>query len=154
MPEIETEISGLDRIMKGLKKFPFQIKKNFIQAGHQAAFDVILKTEGLQAYPPETAANMPPAPYYIRGVGTQGASKNYHNSENLGKQWFVKRQEPIGSRIYNRASYAKWMHGEDQAKAMKRIGWKKLFETAKSKLGEIQKVYQAWVNKTIKDLDL
>jgi hypothetical protein len=46
------------------------------------------------------------------------------------------------------------MHGEDQAKAMKRIGWKKLFETAKSKLGEIQKVYQAWVDKTIKELDL
>ena len=150
---INIEIKGMDKLLAKLDKFPFQIKRNFIAAGREAGHRVILPTEGLQNYPPATRANEPPTPYYIRGKGTQTATKNYFNSENLGKQWYMRR-EGLGMRIYNRASYARYVHGDEQAKAMGRIGWKQLFKTAKEKVGDIKKVYDAWVAKTIRDLGL
>ncbi len=57
-------------------------------------------------------------------------------------------------RIGNRASYARHVHGDKQAKAMGKIGWKQLFKTAKEKIGDIKKVYDAWVAKAIRDLGL
>ena len=82
------------------------------------------------------------------------ANKNLMNSENLGKQWTTKR-EGWTVRIGNRASYAKWVHGEDtQARKMAEKGWRKLYEVAKEKVGEIQNVYSAWVTKTLNDLGL
>ena len=150
---VQIEVEGLDKIQKALKKMPDKVKKYMGQAGHEAANRVILPEKGLQEYPPETDANRPPTPYYIRGVGMETAKGNYHNSENLGKQWYTKR-DGIDMEIGNRASYAKWVHGDEQAEAMGRIGWKQLFKTAKEKVGGIKKVYDAWVAKAIKDLGL
>ena len=154
MPEVHIKIEGLDKVIAKLNKFPRQIARNFGAAGSESAKDVILPTEGLQNYPPMTAANEPPVPYYIRGRGTQYATRNLMNSEkSLGTKWVVERKG-FSTVIGNPVSYAKWVHGEEQAKAMAGIGWKKLFDTAKDKLKDIQKVYQAWVSKTIKDLKL
>jgi len=151
--ELKIELEGLDKLFAKLNKFPREIARNFGAAGEEAAKDVILPTEGLQNYPPATAANAPPVPYYIRGRGTQYATRNLMNSEKLGMRWAVVRRA-FNTHIGNIASYARYVHGEEQAEAMKSIGWKKLFDTAKEKLKDIQKVYQAWVNKTIKDLKL
>jgi len=153
MPELVIELEGLDKLVAKLHKFPREIARNLGAAGEESAKDVILPTQGLQNYPPLTAANAPPVPYYIRGRGTQYATRNLENSELLGKQWVVQRKG-FNTVIGNTASYARYVHGEEQAKAMAGIGWKKLFDTAKEKLKDIQKVYQAWVNKTIKDLKL
>jgi len=150
---IRIEIKGIEKLMAALNRFPGKIKSYMGQAGHEAATRVILPTEGLQKYPPETAANQPPSPFYIRGKGTQTKSRNYFNSENLGKQWY-ERRSGMDMRIGNRASYACHVHGEEQAKAMGRIGWKQLFKTAKEKIGDITKVYNAWVAKAIRDLGL
>ena len=150
---IHIEVEGIEKVLKALKRFPKKIPKYLGQAGHESATRVILPEEGLQNYPPETGANRPPTPYYIRGKGTQTASKNYFNSENLGKQWYTK-STGLDMKIGNRASYARWVHGVEQAKAMARIGWKQLFKTAKDKVGDIKKVYDAWVAKAIRDLGL
>jgi len=148
------EIKGWEKIQKALKKFPGKIEKYLGQAGHEVANRVILPEKGLQTYPPETDANRPPVPYYIRGVGMETEKGNYHNSENLGKQWYTER-DGLDIQIGNRASYAKWVHGDDDQRAnMARIGWKKLYKTAKEKVGGIKKVYNAWVAKAIKDLGL
>lgn len=150
---LQIEVKGIDKLMKAFARFPREIARYMSQAGHESANRVILPTKGLQNYPPETAANKPPTPYYIRGRGMQYAKRNNFSSENLGKQWYAQRTG-ADMRIGNRASYARWVHGEEQAKAMGRIGWKKLFETAKEKLDDIRKVYEAWVGKAIKDLGL
>ena len=147
------EIEGLDKIVAKLNKFPRQIARNFGAAGEESAKDVILPTQGLQNYPPTTAANAPPVPYYIRGRGTQYTNRNLMNSQRLGTRWTVVRKG-FNTVIGNPVSYSRYVHGEEQAKAMGGIGWKKLFDVAKDKLKAIQKVYQAWVNKTIKDLKL
>ena len=150
---VHVEVIGLDKLLAALDRFPQKIPNYLGQAGHEAANRVILPTKGLQNYPPATGANKPPTPYYIRGKGTQTASKNYFNSENLGKQWYADRHG-LDMKIGNRASYARWVHGVEQAGAMGTIGWKQLFKTAKDKVGDIKKVYDAWVAKAIRDLGL
>jgi hypothetical protein len=133
--------------------FPKEIARAMSQAGHEAANDVLLETRGLRQYPPHTSANAPPTPYYVRSQGTQYKSYLKHTSEKLGKQWYVRR-EAYSVKIGNRASYAKWVHGEEQARFMAPKGWKKLYETAKEKRKDIERVYQEWTDYTIKRLGL
>lgn len=155
--DIRIDVKGMDELMRKFKQFPEEITKNMAQAGKEAAQRIVLPTEGLQNYPPETAANKPPVPYYVRGLGMerslQGQEYNDSSSENLGKQWVVNSQG-LNTVIGNSASYAKWVHGEDQAKAMGAIGWKKLLATAKKVADDIRGVYEDWVAKTLKDLGL
>lgn len=153
MSDFKIEVKGLDKLEAGLQKFPHEIAKYLQQAGDESAKRVILKEKGLQLYPPATEANAPPVPYYVRGRGTQTASGNKYNSERLGTQWYVE-PEGLGTRIGNRASYAKWVHGEEQAHFMAPKGWRKLLEVAEEKRDKITKVYQAWVDKLIHDLGL
>ena len=151
MTSIQIEIKGLDRLMKGVSRFPKEIARYMSQAGHEASNSVILDTQGLKRYPPATGANAPPTPYYIRGRGTQTARGNKGNSERMGTQFYTKRTGWTTA-IGNRASYARWVVGETQASFMKPKGWRKLFDVAKEKKGDIQRVYQAWVSKCIRDL--
>jgi hypothetical protein len=74
-------------------------------------------------------------------------------SENLGTQWVVKAQD-FKTTISNRASYAKWVHGEEQASFMAPKGWRKLFETAKERAGSMGVIYNRWVNKLLHDIKL
>ncbi len=152
-PALEVELKGLDKLNRAMKKFPKTVIKNLGAAGKEAAEDIILRTVGLREYPPATAANKPPTPYYIRGVGTQTQSSNYLNSERLGTKWDVTRRG-YETRISNPVSYAPHLHGEKQAEAMATIGWKKLYDTAKKKLKQITRVYQGWVDKTLRDVGL
>ena len=152
--DFQIEIVGLDKLLAAFDKFPKQVARTLSQAGHEVYNKVILPTKGLQNYPAPPASSTPPAPYYKRGTGymyADGGTKA--NSENLAKQWYGKR-EGANFRIGNRASYAKWVHGEDQARAMAPIGWRKLFDVAKKSKTRITKIYQTWVNKTLRELGL
>jgi hypothetical protein len=152
MTDIKITVVGLDKLQASFNKFPREIAKYVEQAGDEASKN-ILKTEGLQKYPPATAANAPPTPYYIRGRGTQTKSGNKGNSERLGTQWVVEKRN-LATMIGNRASYAKWVHGEEQASFMKPKRWRILVDVAKEKVPQITKIYQAWISKCIKDLGL
>ena len=152
MTKITIEVEGLDRLQRGMAQFPKEIARNMSEAAHEAGNEII-KTKGLQDYPPATAANKPPTPYYQRGFGTVTASGGRGTSENYGKQFYIKR-EGLNTTIGNRTSYAGWLAGEEQAKALKLIGWRKLVDVAREKIGTIKRIYQAWINKTIKDLGL
>ena len=67
------EVKGMDRLLAGFKRFPQEIRDAMKRAGHDSAKEII-ETKGLQNYPPKTKANQPPAPYYVRGRGTQSVS--------------------------------------------------------------------------------
>ena len=56
--------------------------------------------------------------------------------------------------IANRASYAKWVHGEKQAYFMGPKGWRKLVEVGKEKQAEITKIYNLWVERLLKKIGL
>jgi len=151
---IHIEIRGIENLKLALSRFPQMAARYLQAAGQEAAKDIILPTEGLQKYPPETVANFPPTPYYIRGRGMQRAgirkpAYNDGSSERYGTQFTVERYGGMSTKIGNRASYAKYLAGEQQAAAMGRIGWRKLFEVANEKLPQIRIVFQAWVNKLL-----
>jgi hypothetical protein len=152
MTDIKIEIKGADKIVAGLKRFPEEIKNNFAAAGQEAAAEII-GTEGLAKYPPETDANRPPTPYYIRNRGMQYKTKNTGKSERYGTQFYTKK-ENYGTIIGNRASYAKYLAGEEQARHMAKIGWKKMINVAKEKISIITTIFNKWADYTIKKLGL
>lgn len=141
----EINVEGLRETLRSLKDFPKIVRRNIKAAGEQAS-DEILNTRGLRNYPPETDANRPPTPYYIRGRGTQYASGNKGNSERYGSQWRTTTRG-YTTTIGNRASYARHVGGERQARAMGRIGWRKLVEVGREKVAEITRIYSAWVER-------
>jgi len=152
MTKIQIEVEGLDRLQRGMAQFAREIARNMSEAAHEAGKEIV-ETQGVQKYPPETAANKPPTPYYQRGFGVINKTTTRATSENYGKQFYIKR-EGQNTTIGNRASYAGWLAGKEQAKALKLIGWRKLVDVAREKIGTIKRIYQAWINKTIKDLGL
>ena len=44
--------------------------------------------------------------------------------------------------------------GEEQVKWAKEVGWRKLIDVAREKIGKITKIYEAWIKKLLKDLKL
>jgi len=150
---IKIEVEGDKKIIAALTKFPKEISKYLGHAGEDATKNVLFKTKGLLPYPGLTAANKPPEPYYERGVGTHYKSGIRATSEDLGSQWYTKTKS-FATEIGNRASYAKWVHGEEQAHFMGPKGWRKLTDVVREKMSDIVKVYQAWVDKLIRDLGL
>jgi hypothetical protein len=153
MSHITIKIQGLEELIKDLDRLPKEIDQAMKAAGKEAA-EIVLSTEGVRTYPPETAANRAPAPFYIRGKGTQTKSGNRWNSERYGSQWTVKATTP-GVTISNRASYGIYLADENkQAAAMADKGWVKLIDAARDQEGEITKVYQAWIDRAIKKIGL
>lgn len=94
----------------------------------------------VRSYPPDTIANSPLNPrghWYERGYGTKFASgRGYQTSERLGDKWWYKLIYG-GVKIGNAATYAGWVHGEEQAAFHKERGWKQLLKTAVDELPEI-----------------
>lgn len=152
MPKITIRPKGMDKLVAAMHKFPERMARNMRQAGDEAA-KKLLKTRGLRKYPKATDANAPPTPYYIRGRGMQYKTGSNYSSERLGTQWKVK-PAPFSTVIGNRASYAEWVHGEDQATHMAKIGWKKLVDVAEGMRVEFLRIYQAWIDRTIAQLGL
>lgn len=150
---IKIDVKNLEKVISNLEKIGGDLP-NYIQAANQQASREILDTQGLRKYPPSTAANMPPTPYYIRGVGTQTASGNMGNSQRLGSQWKVTPYGKVGMKISNDVTYAPYVHGNNQAGHMARIGWRKLEEVAREKVGAIAEIYNRWIDKLIKDKGL
>ena len=152
MADLQISIRGLAELQTKLAALPAQLQRYLSAAGNEAGHEVI-STEGLQRYPPATAANAPPTPYYVRGRGTQLKSRNLGESQRYGTQWYIQVQG-MRTVLGNRAGYAEWLASEHQARAMAKIGWRKLFDVAKEKVARITAIYEAWTTKGIKDQGL
>lgn len=175
MPDkIVFEVKGLDVLARNMDKFGKEITK----LGYYTRADVartILDTPGLRRYPAATAANAPGRiktvtfstgktvnfrmAYYIRGRGLMvptrgGGWKQTGSSERYGTQYGTRIVPPYNVAIFNRASYGHWLAGDDQAKAMAAIGWRKLYDVAVEKIGEITEIYQGWIDRIIRKFNL
>ena len=75
------------------------------------------------------------------------------NSEKYGSQWYIAEKK-YGVKMGNRASYAGYLTGNDQANYMAGLGWRKLWDVAKEKQTKITAIFQKWVDKLIKDAGL
>ena len=95
-------------------------------------------------YPPATAANKPPTPFYIRGTGTQLKSRNLKNSEDLESAWgreYTFKKKKISLLITNRASYATFVVGKRQAWYMALKGWPNVYVYVRRKRKDLARIY-------------
>lgn len=150
--DVSVEIRGLKELDARLKKLGVSLNKYASQGMVQASKDV-LKTQGLQKYPPITEANQPPTPWYLRGVGMQYKNRNDGKSERYGTQWHTEKVS-WGAKVGNRASYAPYLAGDEQARAMGVIGWRKLKDVVKERTPKIKSTLDAWIKKAMKDAGL
>jgi len=151
---IEIEIKGLKELIKNMDSVGPDLPPYMRGAGIEVSGE-LLSTPGLQNYPPATEANRPPTPYYIRGRGMQTSpSRNDGSSQRLGTRWENRRSGTLGTVIRNPVTYAEWVHGLNQARAMMAIGWRILFEVATEKTDMIASIYDKWIGKLLKNKGL
>jgi outer membrane murein-binding lipoprotein Lpp len=155
---ISIKVTGLDEKIKALEGLANELDDTIQAAGEESA-KAILAIEGLQKYPPETEANLPSTPYYIRGRGTQRGGVrvpeyNDFSSQRLGTHWVVERIGRFITRISNATDYAPFAHGENQSWFMAEKGWRKLGDVGQEKAGEIQRIYEAWIDRLIRKVGL
>ena len=112
-------------------------------------------------YPHPGPWNTAPATHgawYHRGHGTRykrldGVITGRKTSEVLDKQWSNKRggsaNNPTAT-VENRASYATYVHGLEQAGIHVRRGWKNLYTMATTMLPEMQRKVAAAVDRQLR----
>lgn len=152
MSNVFVRVEGVEKIRQAINEFPSVVAENIRQAGSQAS-EEILNTTGLRSYPPETAANLPPTPYYIRGRGMQYKGYNDESSERYGTKW-TTQHTGYGTVIGNSASYAPRLAGEQQDPKFAKIGWRKLYDVAMQKMTRITQIYQAWIDRALRQSGL
>lgn len=149
---LEIRVNGLDKTKSALEKLGKNLMA-YVNQGLVEAGKEIVKSKGIGIYPPETDANRPPTPYYIRGRGTQYKSHNANNSQKYGTQYHVDRVNE-GAKIYNNVSYAQYVGGDKQPDYMARIGWRKLVDVAEEQRDKIKKTVLEWIRKAKADAGL
>src|SRR3990172_4843367 len=164
---LRIDLEGIDKVMDAFTRFPKQIGRYLGAAGEEAARRVIFPTVGLKRYPP----GVPGAPkaqnwtekqrkFFFAALREGRIEVPYRRgqspgSERYGTQWYAKAlRGGFQTEIGNRASYAKWLAGPQQSRYMANRGWRKLVEAAQEKRVNITRVYQAWVDKLLRDLGL
>lgn len=150
MPEgfLHVKIDSKD-FERAIERLPRLLQNNLMAAGFKVS-EIVLDTEGLKRYPPESDANQPPAPYYIRGRGTQYADgRNSGTSEKYGTKWNTQVR-PNYVRLGNEASYAQYLAGQKQPAWARMVGWRKILSVAREKMGLIKGIYQTWIDKAIR----
>ena len=154
--DLYIQVVGLDKVEAAFKRFPQEIEQDIGQAAAEAA-KLVIAQEGVSNYPPATEANAPPVPWYERNKGMwvnrAGQLVNKGNSEQYGKAFDVQKVR-MGVTILNKASYGKYLGGEQQARHMARIGWRKVFDVAKEKQSEITEIFNLWIARLIRRLNL
>lgn len=157
---LQVEIVGIDKLVSNLDKFGKEIGKGMSDAGVKIG-SMIVRQPGLKQYPAAGSQNSPgrttstgrPMGWYVRGRGWHSPTTQYYTSERLGTQWTVE-PSTYQVTISNKASYAPYVHGEEQSRLMELYGWRKLVDVAREQLSEAARIYQAFVDRLIKRLGL
>ena len=108
---IKIDIGGDKALSSKLKRAESLIRTLAMQGGMHDSTKYVAQNAAV--YPPTTAANAPPPPYYIRGTGTQYATYNRRESEQLNLHWDRRVSEHHGQVtgvVENLVSYAPWVH--------------------------------------------
>lgn len=107
----------------------------------------------ISQYPPSSEANVPPAPYYKRGIGTVLASGAVRRtSERLGSRWQTRvLRGGLRGIVENATSYVLWVHDKiKQASFHRRRGWKTdeevIEQESRTILGFFQAAYRRVLN--------
>jgi hypothetical protein len=118
----------------GLKEVQRLLGADFDSALQSATKAIALQAESeIAPYPAATEANSPGNPtgkWYERGYGPRwrrkdGSIGGAKTSQMLGRRWGIRPMGRIGTLLGNTASYAPFVHGqEEQAAFHGRRGWR------------------------------
>lgn len=144
------EIKGLDKL-----QVKFKAIEPAIRAGIKASA-VHIKGK-VAEYPPSTSANDPgQRQWYERGWGSKwhirgGGWHGRKSSETLGKKWTVVfGNKGMTARIGNNVSYGKYVQGDDdQAQALKQIGWKTTSDIADEERDTVETFIKSQIDKAL-----
>lgn len=150
MVDIEIKITGVDKLIAGMNRVGDQLDLS-LRAAAEESINEILDTQGVRKYPPATAANAPPYPYYERGKGTwTSPGNNRGESERFGAGWSTS-QTPYGAKAINNTSYGIYLVDDAlQATHSARIGWRKLGDVAREKEPKIVRIFQAAIDRLLR----
>ena len=70
-------------------------------------------------------------------------------SEVLGKQFYTETRDEWSVAIGNRAKYAPFVVGLEQAGALANIGWRRLADVAEDKRSTIERIVTQWVERAV-----
>ena len=108
------------------------VAQQLLTKSMQQAVD--LTAQNAAVYPPETEANQPPTPYYIRGTGTQYSTGNRGESRQLNTNWTklvelvdngavgtVDNKTPYGLYVHGLAPYQRYYHKDNKWRTVGKI---------------------------------
>lgn len=132
----EAVLIGAEQLDIDLQEIPANVSRFAAEEFEEAGQDIV---ELMQQYPPESEANQPPPPYYIRGTGYIGRGGNVEKpSQQLGQQWSVTvggKDDLVDVSVLNTATYSAWVHGAQLQTAFHaQRGWRKLSDVARESL--------------------
>lgn len=130
----EIELRGIDKVRRLLDV-------RHVETASRRAIGKFAREVKLRAvpYPPEGPWNQPgpyPHRWYQRHFGPRWGRKDgsiggRNTSEVMQKKWYDKTVSPWQAVVGNKASYADWVVGEQQAAVHRQHGWKKLADVAR-----------------------
>jgi len=149
---IDIQIEGLEELKKRLdtKKFAAASKVAIGKCAEEVKIIAI-------PYPPEGAYNRPgpyPHKWYQRHFGPRwarvsGSPGGRDTSEQMQKVWYTQVLSSWQAKVANKAAYAPWVKGDDQADFHKRHGWTKLEDDAKKVADKMTQIYKEEVDKVL-----
>lgn len=142
MAETSITVEGFPEMMRALELIE---DGKYIQPILKSIGETVKKKA--KKYPPKSAANFPPAPYYKRSVGTVRADgTDDRSSQRLGDQWYVTPGQ-WAVLIGNPVTYAPYVHGPEQVAIHGQRGWQQLLPTAEAELPEIMNQMWSRINR-------
>ena len=130
----------LGRLNEGTSVFIPREMLSMLEEIMRAAID------NAKIYPPETAGNQPPPPYYVRGVGMIGRSGNLtagKESQNLKDRWafgISPSEDGATGTVFNQATYGAFEQDEDwQAIWHHQHGWSTMQDLLRVQVDEAQR---------------
>lgn len=139
------DIEGIDQLIEKFRAGERQALVEMVTAMQET---VSLTKKDAQVYPPESDANQPPPPYYIRGRGTQYPDgTNRFESQHLNETWTtnvdIRSREVVGTVANLLTTYAAWVHGVSvQAWFHRMRGWRNVRQIADDVLPRVKYAWQ------------
>jgi len=162
---IDVKVEGLEELKKRLdtKRFAAASKVAIGKCAEEVKIEAI-------PYPPEGNWNSPRGYgsafdigsrkvvnrwyqrlYGARWARVDGSVGGRNTSEQMQQRWYTQVKNSWEAKVANKASYAPWVKGEDQAQFHKAHGWMKLSDDASNlaKRGVFLKIFTAQVEKAL-----
>ena len=138
------KIEGVEELVSRYKKGE-RFSRQLLDVAMTQSVKYVSKDAAI--YPPETEANRPPPPYYVRGVGTQYKTYNRGESRQLSEHWKWRvdnLKTQVKGTVWNSVfTYGPYVHGIiRQMWFHKARDWRTVEKIATDTLDQVQRYFE------------